>query len=593
MTPTEEDPLVADLGVKGEEAPGAAVPALRASRLCKSFDGVEVLHGADVELRSGEVHALVGENGAGKSTLINLLSGRLRPDAGHVELNGQPVEFRNPLAARRAGISVIAQELEVVPTLTVVENVFLGSEPTKFGIVRWRDARRRAVNTLSELGLDADPDRAVGAMGVADQQLVEIAKAVVGQFGVLIMDEPTSALNLEEVERLFRVVRRLKADGVAVLYVSHRLWEVFDLADRVTVVRDGNLIFTKSIAETNIGAVIRAMLGSKSSLVTDVAQVGREIEREVAAARQGTHGNGSSLPERSEMGRAAPGRAPRSGDGQGPVTDPPEGSKRPPAVELEGVHSGSLLSDINLTVHDGEVVGLAGVLGSGRTELCETMCGLRKVDTGTIRLRGVRARLREPMEALAHGVFALSEDRKSEGIFGHLDVRENVVLNFDAARGERMPADAASNPVRAWAGKAAVLIRKTGLTWVRARAERRAFDSVRASLGIRCSRPDERITALSGGNQQKALFARAALTRPAVLVLSEPTRGVDVGAKEEIYTAIDGFAGEGIAIIVSSAEISELMRLAARIYVIRNGRIVAQVAREEASEEQILRYMAG
>jgi ABC-type sugar transport system ATPase subunit len=583
---------VTDLTVKGEEAPGAAAPTLHASGLRKSFDGVEVLHGVDVKLRSGEIHALVGENGAGKSTLINLLSGRLRPDAGHVELNGQSIQFRNPLAARRAGISVIAQELEVVPTLTVVENVFLGAEPTKFGIVRWRDARRRAVNTLRELGLDANPDRAVGAMGVADQQLVEIAKAVVGQFGVLIMDEPTSALNLEEVERLFRVVRRLKADGVAILYVSHRLWEVFDLADRVTVVRDGNRIFTKEIAETDIGAVIRAMLGSKSSLVTDVAQVGREITREVTVARQGARRNGGSSREPGEI-RHVPGRVPRPSDRQEPVTDLPEGSRGLPAMELEGVHSGSLLSDINLTVHDGEVIGLAGVLGSGRTELCEAMCGLRKVDSGTIRLRGVPTKLREPKEALAHGVFALSEDRKSEGIFDHLDVRENVVLNFDAARGQRTSADVASNAVRALAGKAAAVIRKAGLTRIRARAERRAFDSTRASLGIRCSRPDERITALSGGNQQKALFARAALTRPAVLVLSEPTRGVDVGAKEEIYSAIDGFAGEGIAIIVSSAEISELMRLAARIYVVRNGQIVALVAREEASEEQILRYMAG
>jgi len=582
---------VTDLGVKGEKAPGGPAPTLRASGLRKSFGGVEVLHGIDVRLGSGEIHALVGENGAGKSTLINLLSGRLRPDAGHVEMNGEQIEFRNPLAARRAGISVIAQELEVVPTLTVVENVFLGAEPTTFGIVRWREARRRAVNTLRELGLDANPDRAVGAMGVADQQLVEIAKAVVGQFGVLIMDEPTSALNLEEVERLFRVVRRLKADGVAVLYVSHRLWEVFDLADRVTVVRDGNLIFTKEIAETDIGAVIRAMLGSKSTLVTDVAQAGREITREVAAARQGAHRDGDSA--QPEVRRSPPGRVPKSGGHQGPVTGTPGENKRPPAVELEGVHSGHLLSDINITVDDGEVIGLAGVLGSGRTELCEAMCGLRKVDAGTIRLRGVPTKIREPKEALAHGVFALSEDRKSEGIFGHLDVRENVVLNFDGASGRRMPVGARSNAVRAWAGQAATIIRKAGLTRIRAGAERRAFDSSRASLGIRCSRPDERITALSGGNQQKAMFARAALTRPAVLVLSEPTRGVDVGAKEEIYSAIDGFAGEGVAIIVSSAEISELMRLAARIYVIRNGRIVARVAREEASEEQILRYMAG
>jgi ABC-type sugar transport system ATPase subunit len=586
------------LGVKGEDAPGAEVPTLRATGLRKRFDGVEVLHGVDIELRSGEVHALVGENGAGKSTIINLLSGRLRPDTGQVELNGRPFEFRNPLAARRAGISVIAQELEVVPTLTILENVFLGAEPTKFRIVRWRDARRRAVNTLRELGLDADPDRVVASMGVADQQLVEIAKAVVGEFGVLIMDEPTSALNLAEVERLFRVVRRLKADGVAVLYVSHRLWEVFDLADRVTVVRDGNRILTREIAETDIGEVIRAMLGSKSSLVTDVAQAGQDVAREVvnahgAALEGADRGNGSSLPEPAAPRGGVPRRMPQSGHRGARATNTADGGRRPPALELESLHSGSQLRDITLHVHDGEVVGLAGVLGSGRTELCEAICGLRRVDSGTIRLRGVPTKLREPKEALKHGVFALSEDRKAEGIFGHLDVRENVVLSYDPAGEQRTSAGAATNPIRAWAAKAIGLIRKAGLSPIHARAERRAFDSMRTSLGIRCSRPDERITALSGGNQQKVLFARAALTRPSVLVLSEPTRGVDVGAKEEIYSAIEGFAKQGVAIIVSSAEISELIRLTAQIYVIRSGRIVARVARDVTSEEQILRYMAG
>jgi ABC-type sugar transport system ATPase subunit len=589
---------VTHLVLRGDDALSGAVPTLRASGLCKRFDGVEVLHGVDIELGAGEIHALVGENGAGKSTIINLLSGRLRPDAGQVELNGQPCEFRNPLAARRAGISVIAQELEVVPTLTIVENVFLGAEPTRFRIVRWGDARRRAVSTLRELGLDADPDRVVGAMGVADQQLVEIAKAVVGEFGVLIMDEPTSALNLEEVERLFRVVRRLKADGVAILYVSHRLWEVFDLADRVTVVRDGSRIFTRGIAETDVGTVIRAMLGSKSSLVADVPRAGQSIASQVVATRQAAcegvdRGVGSPLREPTESRRGPLRRVPRSDDRPARATDPADEGGRPPALELEGVHSGGLLSDIDLRVQDGEVVGLAGVLGSGRTELCEAICGLRKVDSGVVRLRGVATRLREPKEALAHGVFALSEDRKSEGIFGHLDVRENVVLSYDPVGEQRTSADGASNPLHTWAARAAGLLRRAGLTPIHARAERQAFDSMRASLGIRCSRPDERITALSGGNQQKALFARAALTRPAVLVLSEPTRGVDVGAKEEIYTAIEGFAEQGVAIIVSSAEISELMRLAAQIYVIRNGRIVTRVASAVTSEEQILRHMAG
>jgi ABC-type sugar transport system ATPase subunit len=536
---------------KAAAGPAQARPKLRATGLRKRFDGVEVLHGVDLDLRAGEVHALVGENGAGKSTIINLLSGRLRPDAGRIELDGVPVGFRNPLAARQAGISMIAQELEVVPTLTVVENIFLGAEPTRYGLVRWGEARRKVVSILGELGVDADPDRVVGTIGVADQQLVEIAKAIVGEFGVLIMDEPTSALNLEDVDRLFKIVRRLRADGVAVLYVSHRLWEVFDLADRVTVVRDGNRIVTTEIARTDVDSVIHAMLGDKSSLL---AEAGR--------------------PRRA---RAAP----------------PRGAR--PVLELEGVQSGALLRDIGLDVHEGEVIGLAGVLGSGRTELCEAIYGLRRIDSGEMRLRGEAVRIREPKEALRRGLCLLSEDRKSEGIFAHLDVRENVILDYNPALAEAGRAPAEDDEVRAphRAPRRTSRIRSIGLALIHPQVERRAFDAMRESLSIRCSGPGERITALSGGNQQKTLFARAALAQPVVLLLSEPTRGVDVGAKEEIYSAIDAFAAKGTAMIVSSSEIGELMRLATRIYVLRNGRIVARLAVDETSEADILRRMAG
>src|ERR1700733_1672223 len=251
------------------------VPALRAAGMRKRFGGIEVLHGVDLELRPGEVHALLGENGAGKSTIVNMLSGRLSPDAGLVELNGLEVEFKNPLSARNAGISMIAQELDVVPTLSIVENIFLGTEPSKFGLIRWGEARRKVSAILKELGVDAEPGRVVGTMSVADQQLVEIAKAIVGDFRVLIMDEPSSALNLEDTKRLFKIVRRLKAAGVAILYVSHRLWEVFDLADRVTVLRDGNVVASSSISETDINTVIRAMLGNKSSLIGDAGRLRR------------------------------------------------------------------------------------------------------------------------------------------------------------------------------------------------------------------------------------------------------------------------------------------------------------------------------
>jgi ABC-type sugar transport system ATPase subunit len=509
----------------------ASAVAMRATGMRKQFDGVEVLHGVDLELRAGEVHALLGENGAGKSTIINLLSGRLHPDDGHIELLGQPVSFRNPMSARRAGVSVIAQELEVVPTMTVVENIFLGAEPTSYGLIRWSEARRQVIAVLQELGVIADLDRIVGTMSVADQQMVEIAKAVVGRFRVLIMDEPTSALNLAETERLFKVVRRLRADGVAVLYVSHRLWEVFDLADRVTVLRDGTRIMTDEIARTDLETVIGAMLGSKSSLAPHA------------------HPSPHAVPA--------------------PVT---QGF---PALQLEAVSCADVLREICLSVYPGEVVGLAGVLGSGRTELTEAVYGLRNIDRGTVYLNGVAAETSEPKQALRHGVFLLPEDRKLEGIFGHLDVRENVILGYDPTRNPEAPA------------------RERGLRPISFSAERTAFDQMRAALGIRCSGPGDRITSLSGGNQQKALFARAALAQPRVLLLSEPTRGVDVGAKEEIYAAIEAFAARGIAILVSSSELSELLRLASRIYVLRAGRLVAEVAIAGATEGDILKLMAG
>jgi ABC-type sugar transport system ATPase subunit len=518
---------------------------VRATRMRKQFDEVEVLHGVDLELRSGEVHALVGENGAGKSTIINLLSGRLRPDGGTIQLDGVPVEFRSPLAARRAGISMIAQELEVVPTLSIAENVFLGAEPTRHFIIRWAEARRRVVAVLKELGVNADPDQVVGSMSVADQQLVEIAKAIIGQFRVLIMDEPTSALNLAETERLFRIVRRLRADGVAVLYVSHRLWEVFDLADCVTVMRDGNCILTSEIAHTDVDSVIHAMLGSRSSLLTGA-------------------------------------RGPRR-------TRPAAVRTDIPALELEDVQSGEVLRDISLRVYANETIGFAGVLGSGRTELVEAIYGLRRIDAGAVRLNGVPTDLREPKAALQQGVFLLPEDRKSEGIFGHLDVRENVILAFDPAADETRQLAAVDTSSDTQASPR----RRRGLAPIQLQAERRAFDSMRETLGIRCSGPGDRITALSGGNQQKALFARAALSQPRVLLLAEPTRGVDVGAKEEIYSAIDSFAQRGVAIVVSSSELGELLRLSTRIYVLRAGRIVAEVVPEETNEREILKLMAG
>ena len=336
-------------------------------------------------------------------------------------------------------------------------------------------------------------------------------------------------------------MKRLKGDGVAILYVSHRLWEVFDLADRVTVLRDGNVVASNLVSETDITTVIRAMLGNKSSLIANA---------------------------------------------QRPRNSVVDIRNKTPTLTLDAVNSGSLLRNISLSVHDGEIVGLAGVLGSGRTELCEAIYGLRPIDRGTLSLKGAPTDLSEPKTSLANGVFLLPEDRKSEGIFGHLDVRENVVLGYNPETDPAAVKTSSTTTNRSsW--------RLAGAAPIPVPAERRAFDEMRRTLGIKCSGPSASILHLSGGNQQKALFARGALSHPNVIVLSEPTRGVDVGAKEEIYSAIDSFAARGVAIIVGSSEISELLRLASRIYVLRAGRIAAEVETTSTTEEEVLKLIAG
>ena len=512
---------------------------LRATGLRKSFDGVNVLHGVDLHLMAGEVHALLGENGAGKSTIINILSGRIAYDSGQVEFDDQIVKFKSPLAAKRSGVSIIAQELELVPTLSILENIFLGAEPTKYGIIRWGEARKKVAVVLRELGIGADPGGLTRNLSVADQQLVEIAKAIIGDFRVLIMDEPTSALNLEETSRLLKIIARLKAEGVAILYVSHRLWEVFDVADRVTVLRDGQVVQRSLIRETNTTQVIKSMLGPKSSLIS-------------GSNRQ---------PARTALRSDAP------------------------VLKVCGLNSGSVLRDVSLAVKAGEVVGLAGVLGSGRTELCEAIYGLRRVDAGTTILLNERpVNLAEPKKSSRQGIFLLSEDRKQEGIFPQLDLRENIVLpNVLDDADAKKPSSARKNGVA----------RVSGFSVVSTRDELTVFEEMRRSLNIKCSSAGNKISQLSGGNQQKVLFARGKIARPFVMILSEPTRGVDVGAKEEIYAAIDQLAADGTAIIATSSEIPELLRLCDRILVLRHGRIVSDVNPADTSEQAILEIMAG
>jgi len=406
---------------------------LKAEGIRKSYGSLKVLKGVTLRVEKGEVVVIVGASGAGKSTLINMLSGRILSDSGQVELDQQVINFNNPLAAKRAGVSIIAQELELVPTLSILENIFLGAEPTKFGIIRWGEAREKVAAVLNELGIDAEPSRLTRTLSIADQQLVEIAKAIIGDFRVLIMDEPTSALNLEETSRLFKIISRFKAVGVAILYVSHRLWEVFDIADRVTVLRDGEVVQRSLIRDTNTACVIQSMLGPKSSLIS-----------------------------------GGPGRSKRSSVQSGV-----------PVFEIRGLNSGGVLSNVSISVDAGEVVGLAGVLGSGRTELCEAIYGLRKVDPGTkILIRGRAVELDQPKKSSRHGIFFLTEDRKQEGIFPQLDLRENVVLPnvLDGSDRAKTNSVARSN-----------LVKVTGFGVVSAQDELSRFEEMRRSLNIKCS----------------------------------------------------------------------------------------------------------
>ena len=386
---------------------------------------------------------------------------------------------------------------------------------------------------MARLGVEVDPKRVVGTMSMADQQLVEIAKAMNGDFSMLVMDEPTSALNLREIQRLFDVIKALKESGIGVLYVSHRLWEIFDIADEVTVIRDGQRIFTKRIPETNVPEVVQGMLGHE--------RVARARDANSAAVARGTAGNGAT------------------------------------ALDVDDLTAGGFVRNVTISVAAGEIVGLAGVLGSGRTELCEAIYGVGKVESGVIRLHGSKVKPREPMHAIAMGIFMVAEDRKAAGIIADLDVCENVVLNYRSAE---VGAARKSSPTRS-------------TRRIRARLETTLFEKIRQSLGIRAAGPRQPIAALSGGNQQKALFARAALAQPDVLLLCEPTRGVDVGAKEDIYATIEGFAREGAAILVSSSEVTELLRLADRVYVMRHGTVLSELRCSETNEDEILQRMAG
>jgi simple sugar transport system ATP-binding protein len=494
-----------------------AAAVLELSGIDKGFLGVRALRGAGLRLFPGEVHALMGQNGAGKSTLIKVLTGVYPPDAGTMLLHGRLVAPRSPLEAQRLGISTVYQEVNLCPNLTVAENVFAGRYPRKAWCIDWAAMNTQARKLLARLNLDIDVTRLLSSYPVAVQQMVAIARALSVKASVLILDEPTSSLDADEVERLFSVLRRLRADGIAILFVTHFLEQVYALADRITVLRNGELAGEYPTRELPAPALIAAMVG-----------------RELAARREA-------------------------------VAPPPLQDGARPLVELHGLGRKGLMQPTDLTLHAGEVLGLGGLLGSGRTELARILFGLASADRGELRVKGEVHRVTSPSGAVRLGMALCPEDRKTDGIVADLSVRENIVLALQARRG-------------LW-------------RFIPRQAQAEMAERFVRALGIKAADLDAPIGQLSGGNQQKALLARWLATHPELLILDEPTRGIDVAAKQEIMDEILRLAGQGMAVLFISSEIDEVVRVSNRIAVLRDRRKIGELPRG-SDEQDVYHFIA-
>ncbi|MFE0464202.1 sugar ABC transporter ATP-binding protein [Kitasatospora sp. NPDC058965] len=510
--------------VPTDQAGPAGQPVLEVAGVDKSFAGVHALRSVDLTLRAGEVHALVGENGAGKSTLIKVMTGVHRPDAGRLRFAGRPQEFRSPLQAQQAGISTIYQEVNLVPMMSVARNLFLGREPRRLGLLDLRRMHREAGEVLARHGLDVDVTRPLQSLGLGAQQMVALARAVQLEARVVIMDEPTSSLEPREVATLFAVIRRLTAQGIAVAFVSHRLEELYTICDRVTVLRDGQVVHTGPLAALPRLELVSLMLG-----------------RDPGTVRAG----GST---------AFAGRTRRPADGV-------------PALRARGLTVRHRLRDVSFDVHPGEVVGLGGLLGSGRSETAKAVVGAPAGEAGSVEVGGRPLARRSPAAAIRAGVVLLAEDRKAEGIVPNLSVRENIVL--------------AALPRLSRAG---LVSRARQDEIVRLFVDR---------LRIKTAGPDQKVGDLSGGNQQKVLLARWLCLHPEVLLLDEPTRGIDVGAKAEVRALIESLAADGLGVLLISSDPQELIEGSDRVVVLKDGRVVGELTGDQVDEPSLLAALAG
>jgi ribose transport system ATP-binding protein len=493
------------------------LPLLRLAGIGKAFAGVRALDQVDFDVWPGEVHALCGENGAGKSTLMKIIGGVHQPDCGTMQLQGRPVAFDSPRDAEGRGVTMIHQELNLVPHLSVAENIFLAREPGRGWFIDRRQLRRDAQRCLDRLGVPIDPDLPVHALPVAQQQMVEIAKALSINARLVIMDEPTSSLTEAETAQLFKVIEELRREGVAIVYISHRLDEMARIVDRVTVLRDGRLVGSGAFAETTVDRIVAQM-------------VGRDLQHQFPPRRSSP--TGQTL------------------------------------LEVRGLVRRSVFGPIDFELQRGEILGFAGLIGAGRTELARTLFGAEPKDAGTIRFEGAELDIRTPIDAIRHGIAYVSEDRKAHGLAVKMTVAENLTLaNLEA------------------------VCRPGGFIDFGAEDEtaRRYIES----LGIRTPGPHQVARLLSGGNQQKIVIGKWLFRQARLIMFDEPTRGIDVGAKYAIYELMDRLAAEGVGVILISSELPEIFGLTDRVAVFHEGRLAKVLATRETSQEEVMHYASG
>ena len=501
-------------------------PIVEMKKICKNFPGVRALSDVDFRLFPGEVHALMGQNGAGKSTLVKVLTGVYRQDSGEMLLEGRTIRPDSPLAAQKLGINAVYQEINLCPNLSVAENIFIGREPVKFGRIDWKAMRRNAAEVLKRLNLTEDVTRTLSACSIAVQQMVAIARVLDSSPKILILDEPTSSLDEREVAQLFKVIRKLRDEGMAILFITHFLDQTFQIADRITILKNGEFVGEHKASELSKLDLIAKMLGKELSEFS----YSSPAEERKAPTESKAASSGSLLKARS-VGR-------RGG-----------------------------IAPFDLNLDSGEVLGLAGLLGSGRTETARLLFGIDRADCGEIEVMGKSAQVGSPHAAMMRGIGFCSEDRKNEGIFSELSIRENLILALQTKRG--------------------------ALRFIAPKKQLEIADRLIRELGIKTPSASGEAKQLSGGNQQKVMLARWLATEPKILILDEPTRGIDVGAKLEIMEKILDLSRAGLGLIFISSEFEEVLRCSDRIAVYKDKAMIAELSGSQRSESDIMRTIAG